>query len=456
MPTSEAIAAKAALSGAVAISQQGADRVNNADVARAVAPAGTRDTAKAGKDGKPANAKPLGPELPYKGVGQPLTKFRISVAVKDAKGNVTASANHYVDFEMAPARRSFFERQGQGVPGAEAGLGHNLKANIAKLNVPGSKPIPQLMGMGNETMEFVGAFIGYDEYSAANDADLTWDNPAFNPGVASHNGLHRKNAYDRAMQVAWAIRNGQQMVFQLEWGDDSSDFKIQYTRGTHFLGIIEDVTFYHAHEQRAYYKIKFYVTNRDDINTGADLGKPFKLPASLVAAIPTNGSASTLKTTQDERVVRALALGYIPPDSALKALGANMNNSSSEYQQQAASAFEAVKALRTTAVDVFDSAGNLKPNVTGPAGAEALVTMLTQVRANQKNDTPGGKEAREIADKMLKKAEVYKDMINDPAVRESAGQQQHSAIPVKPLIARAYPPEGPQKQLTWNSNEAAA
>ena len=72
---------------------------------------------------------------------------------------VSNSSNAYT-FEVMPAIRSFAQTQGMQAPGADHGISWKSNLNIAKLNVPGSTPIYQVMGIGEETIEFSGAFLG--------------------------------------------------------------------------------------------------------------------------------------------------------------------------------------------------------------------------------------------------------------------------------------------------------
>lgn len=72
-----------------------------------------------------------------------------------------ASKEKYT-FEVMPAIRSYGSSSNQGMqpPGAGHGISWKSSLNIAKLNVPGGRPIYQVMGINEEVIEFVGSFLG--------------------------------------------------------------------------------------------------------------------------------------------------------------------------------------------------------------------------------------------------------------------------------------------------------
>jgi hypothetical protein len=63
-------------------------------------------------------------------------------------------------FEMFPAVKSVNGAQGMQAPDVGHGLSFKSSINIAKINIPGSFPIYQTMGINDEIIEFVGCFIG--------------------------------------------------------------------------------------------------------------------------------------------------------------------------------------------------------------------------------------------------------------------------------------------------------
>lgn len=78
------------------------------------------------------------------------------VSLKPARGS---KRRPYV-FEVMPAVRSVAQTQGMQAPGADRGIQFRTSLNVAKINVPGSQPVYQVMGISEEYIEFVGAFLG--------------------------------------------------------------------------------------------------------------------------------------------------------------------------------------------------------------------------------------------------------------------------------------------------------
>lgn len=161
--------------------------------------------------------------------------------------------------ELMPARRSFTPVQGQMVPGAGAGLEIRVKSNIARLPIPGSRPVIQHMGIAEETISFVGAFCGFD---------IPQEDPS-DPGISytSYNKRRLGNAYDDAMNLLEGIRAGWELEMVMRWNsqDDShnSDIAIEYAPQVRYTGYIRNFCKEFATAQRVYYRVEMVVSNRE-------------------------------------------------------------------------------------------------------------------------------------------------------------------------------------------------
>ena len=206
-------------------------------------------------------------------VGGP-SHFRLSVS------NKGQPSGDYVDFELGPARKSFAEKQGQSVPGAGAGMEFGIKTSLAKLMVPGGVPIYQPMGIAEETLEFVGAFIGYDNYY-----DKEFDAPS-GPSVDL-------NAWEKAQRLAQAIRAQREMVLEMDLG---YELKYRSTGGqSYYKGFVRSVSVAYATAQRVYYHIVFAITNKEAVFGGkeASLEVPFMVPTELRDALASASPTSS-------------------------------------------------------------------------------------------------------------------------------------------------------------------
>lgn len=258
-------------------------------------PAAPRSTSPAPGQGSasPAPATPAKEVDIVSGVGGPLMKFRLA-----AFDGGKESATDYVDFEMAPARKSFFDRQGQQVPGAGAGLATTVKPSLAKLKVPGTRPVYQHMGIDEELVEFVGAFVG-DEIDSVTDGWGMVDNQEYAELDKGKHDFHKTSAWERSQKLARFAAQGRPMIMHLVWGQQglsgkrsSIDFHGGGTGGIECL--IKFVSREHATASRVYYRITLAVTNRQDVNQVINDGKgliyrvPGALQASLEALANTN------------------------------------------------------------------------------------------------------------------------------------------------------------------------
>jgi hypothetical protein len=173
------------------------------------------------------------------GVGGVLTQFALYEV-----GN----PQNQVIFESAPARRSFHDKQGQTVPGVGAGMDFMLNTNLAKLNVPGGMPIYQPMGIAEERIEFVGAFIGFDEYMEDSTGKPVFDN-------AQDKNKSDLNAWQKAQLLFEAARKQRLLALKMSW----PHLNIEYENTVNFRGYLKSVVRTLATAQRVYYRVLFVV-----------------------------------------------------------------------------------------------------------------------------------------------------------------------------------------------------
>lgn len=233
------------------------------------------------------------------GVGGPIAFCRLAVAIPSNDGTATvASTVNFVDFEMMPARKSHTPRQGQEVPGAGAGMELVIKPSLTELKVPGARPITQAMGIAGEYVEFVGAFIGFDEYHSDN-GDLNksaWDNSALNQSPL--------NAWEKSQMLTSLVRAQKEVVLQMEWGapGSSSGHGIRFSDNTDkggkvdFCGQIKAFKRAYATPQRVYYWVQICITNRDDLLASPDAsqGTAYAEPLQLNPSTSSNQDPAAL------------------------------------------------------------------------------------------------------------------------------------------------------------------
>lgn len=202
-----------------------------------------------------------------------------------------------VRMELMPARQSWTPGQGQRVPGAGAGLSIQTKANIAKLLVPGARPIYQHMGINEEVISFVGAFVGFDTPLAGapelgNDAREVPDIA----GVKNRN----LNAYQDAMRLVKEITPGYELELIMRWTTDRNEtLALEYTDGITYRGFIQDFKQELATAQRVYYRITMVVTNREVDRTALGANPVPPPPAVIAPPISLNSSFRSTATSSE-------------------------------------------------------------------------------------------------------------------------------------------------------------
>ena len=321
----------------------------------------------------------------FQGVGGTLQLFRLSVAIysKDDKGEGwKPSDKNFVDFELAPARRSFFERQGQAVPGVGGGLENSITTNIAKLNVPGARQVQQVMGMGGEYLEFVGAFVGFDGKYDFEDTDLA-------------------NAWEKSQKLAQLTRRGRELILEMKWTDPGSS-------GTHWIGFddekygslafrgkIEKLTRIYATAQRVYYRILLAVNNDYDYSDNSSNGVVYKLPNTLQSTLQlqqgkggrTAGAGTGTNLPADiARIPSGEGTGNpdVPPppfvtdpvDAARMVLGQQ-----DQIDSETVLMFEQIKSMDYKKENLVDAEGKMKPGVIGPERAADIQGRLVDLKS---------------------------------------------------------------------------
>lgn len=192
-------------------------------------------------------------------------------------------------FELPPARLSMHEKQGQIVPGSSAGMSIMTRTNLAKLPIPGARPVLHGMGMGRETITWVGAFIGADDY-------LTNDGP---------------DSLTQAYQLFDQFKKQREVMVSLGWSqlDTTKSTRISFDGSANFRGYVKDVRRVLATEDRVYYQIIMAITNgatpldptRSKVNKD-----PVQFPITDLTAYP---SLENFFTTAQSQPVGAASSG---------------------------------------------------------------------------------------------------------------------------------------------------
>lgn len=198
-----------------------------------------------------------------------------------------------VNMEVPPARRSFHEKQGQAIPGVEAGFLHYSTSNLVALNVPAYRVIYQNLGIKKECVEFVGAFCGFDNYDSTKDVL-----------VNSSSITRTNNAWNHYLQLKALIQPAREMMMQLRWSG-SSEYEVSYLPLTNYHGYITELEIAYATEQRVYYKIKMELNNKEDLLASARpdnksytlTGVPLP-PQNPVEATPNKSELYAAKTAE--------------------------------------------------------------------------------------------------------------------------------------------------------------
>jgi hypothetical protein len=206
------------------------------------------------------------------GTNLSVKKNYTSTLILDPEFTIKSGGTTY-NFEMMPAVRSASPSQGMQAPGADHGVVFRTNLNIAKINIPGSTPVYQAMGVSDEVIEFVGSFLG--EYQ-----------PGYTTGQAQgakgakfvrdpFNDYRNKDPYDgttyqyfRAYQESIIIRKlqtagnictltlrsqGQAPVESPEYPEDGINIKVN--------GFIISFERFIQRDDRVWYKIVFRVTD---------------------------------------------------------------------------------------------------------------------------------------------------------------------------------------------------
>lgn len=262
-----------------------------------VTPAGARGQ---NQTKKPANHPGVG--------GDSDETFVFKIGVLD-KSKVALDERKTVRMELAPARRSSHDKSGQQAPGSGFGMELRTRVNLAKMPIPGARPCYQNMGIAEETLDWVGAFIGFDtEIEASADYE--------NLGQGWRTDV--KNAWDQSNSLYNIFRKGQELGIELSWNSKHREEALIPERilfdpkkSTIFTGYIKEFARSYATEQRVYYRISFVVTNTQDqqdlVNEDVSLlQKSFAnfIDGGIAIGMPKPEDAAKLK--QNGREVTAL------------------------------------------------------------------------------------------------------------------------------------------------------
>lgn len=206
-----------------------------------------------------------------------------------------------VRMELAPARRSFHDKGRIQPPGAGSGLEIRTRFNITKLNVPSSRPIYQHFGIAEETLEWVGAFIGTD---VENKNSM---------GLDGKRSTLNTNAWEQSEQLTRLVREGQEIGIELEWSivgwgvsagnplKVGLDGKKENLGTVTFTGYVKEFVKVYATEQRVYYRILVTLTNRQDINNFNSQARQINLPEKFVEAAANEESLTDIKALETQQ-----------------------------------------------------------------------------------------------------------------------------------------------------------
>lgn len=173
-----------------------------------------------------------------------------------------------VRMELAPARRSTHDKSGMQPPGAGHGMEFKTRINLAKMTIPGAKPTYQQMGISEEVIEWVGAFIGMDVESG-NSINYTSSKTSLRDNTS--------NAWDQSCDLTKILKKGQELGIQLQWNAKSrnniqNNHSLRFSTSKNasaeyslFKGYVKEFARSYATEQRVYYRIVFVLTNNQDI-----------------------------------------------------------------------------------------------------------------------------------------------------------------------------------------------
>lgn len=233
--------------------------------------------------------------------------FKIGVLASSNPENpqLAGGPGNTARMELAPARRSHHEKATVQPPGAQAGLELRTRANITKLNVPASRPIYQHFGISEETLEWVGAFIGTDVEDRGSAGVSNLENGRWRDGKNT-------SAWDQSQELLNIFRQGRELGIELSWPDVSGIHQVGFEAASNtllFTGFIKEITRAYATEQRVYYRVVFTITNRQDINRFSSKAKQINLPKEFKDSIDSADPDKAKKLEADARNLAATG-GY--------------------------------------------------------------------------------------------------------------------------------------------------
>lgn len=202
-------------------------------------------------------------------------------------------------FEVMPAVKSSVPTQGMQAPGADRGIAFRTSLNIAKLNVPGSTPVYQVMGVNEETLEFVGAFLGMRSaldmvQGPGKETSQFEDIPDFNTrDLGSLYGTTRQ--YFRAQQESEKVRalqlEGSLLTLTLSSYHGNPTKDNQHGLNVVVKGYIVHLQRSFQRDDRVWYQIMFRITDHQLLNNPESPGP---------AAIPTAKKEPDKDKDQDQ------------------------------------------------------------------------------------------------------------------------------------------------------------
>lgn len=273
------------------------------------------------------------PDAPGVGADNNSFTFKIGVIAEGSNNSKLVDNPELVaKIELAPARKSFYEKAAVQPPGGGAGLEIRSRSNITKLNVPASRPIYQHFGMSEETLHWVGAFIGTDVEigNSVNTTNLNYDTWRDNTNTSG---------WDQSQKIIDLVRQGRPLGIQLSWFTNVESFehtvgfmpfkagKESKTQTYIFTGFIKEITRAYATQQRVYYSVSFVITNRHDINKNNSIAPQINLPKEFQDEINSFKDENALRKAESD-ALNLKSSGGLSPET--------YKNVASAIQQNAA------------------------------------------------------------------------------------------------------------------------
>jgi hypothetical protein len=248
-----------------------------------------------------------------------------------------------VPFELPPATNSILPIhggvQGQQAPGAEAGIRFVHVQNYATLLIPGGAPVYQSLGIQGLMIEFVGAFLGWDQARLLNqDLHKVGYHDPYNPDPL-YTDPEKKGGSWQVSRVFLdnAVKGGTAVDFEIFSGVVRIKYQV----------IVTNYTRWYRDDARTYYKFQCFAVGGIEGGSDAD--------TTLVQ----RATKETLQAKQDTKIPaggasnQVLGGGGKITDPAPRTRTATPNGKNFESAAQLVTAAEGKVAKAATAVAAY-------------------------------------------------------------------------------------------------------